>query len=169
MNKSITHNIILLGALAVLFVGANSAHAYVPGVWEPQTTRVTTPSNQSAWTTPVPSGPNTSPTPAITKPETIKTTTTTTTTVIQPVKPLPKETTVIQTNTQPTVTNLPPVMTSQPTQENNLTALSVRGSGGFMPSSVWQWFLVILLILAIVIIARAMTRGSHDAHAVHAH
>jgi hypothetical protein len=163
MNKSITHNIILLGALAVLFVGA-SAQAYVPGVWDPQP-RVNT-QNQS-WTTPIPSGPNTTPTPAVTKPETIKTTTTTTTVVIQPVKPLPKETTVVETNT---ATNVPPVVTSGEAQENNLTALSVRGSGGFMPSSIWQWFLVILLILAIVIIARAMSHsGHHDAHGAHAH
>lgn len=37
---------------------------------------------------------------------------------------------------------------------NGVTALSLRGSGSFMPSSVWQWLLVIILILAIIIVAR---------------
>lgn len=41
---------------------------------------------------------------------------------------------------------------------NELTALSVRGSGGFMPSSIFQWFLVVLLILAIIVIARMITK-----------
>src|ERR1035437_5291120 len=37
---------------------------------------------------------------------------------------------------------------------NGLTALSLAGSGGFMPSSIWQWIFVIILILVIVIISR---------------
>jgi hypothetical protein len=37
---------------------------------------------------------------------------------------------------------------------SDITALSLRGSGGFMPSSIWQWLLVIILILAIIVISR---------------
>jgi len=55
----------------------------------------------------------------------------------------------------------------------NITALSLRGSGGFMPSSIWQWILVVILILIIVIIGRMFVRkphpSDHDAHGSHAH
>ncbi len=52
---------------------------------------------------------------------------------------------------------------------SDLTALSLNGSGGFMPSSIWQWLLVVLLILAIIIIARMIGRksNSHNAHPAH--
>ncbi len=43
---------------------------------------------------------------------------------------------------------------------SNLTALSLRGSGGFMPSSVWQWILAVILILAIIIIARMIVKSN---------
>lgn len=39
-----------------------------------------------------------------------------------------------------------------------ITALSLKGSGGFMPSSIWQWIFVIILILVIIIVARTLTR-----------
>jgi len=54
---------------------------------------------------------------------------------------------------------------------NNLTALSFQGSSGFMPSSIWQWILVVILILAIVIIARILGNrpAGNDPHAVHVH
>ncbi len=56
------------------------------------------------------------------------------------------------------------------TNGNDLTALSIKGSGGFMPTSVFQWFLVILLILAIVIIARMVSKTfSNGSHAAPAH
>lgn len=54
-----------------------------------------------------------------------------------------------------------------------ITALSLKGSGGFMPSSVWQWIFVIILILVIIIIARTLTRKpvmvveNHGPHAAH--
>lgn len=58
-------------------------------------------------------------------------------------------------------------------RENDITALSLRGSGSFMPSSIWQWILVIILILAIIIIARMFVRkphpADHDTHVTHAH
>ena len=53
---------------------------------------------------------------------------------------------------------------------NGVTALSVKGSGGFMPSSVFQWFMLILIILAIVIVARMVSKTySHGAHGAPAH
>lgn len=57
------------------------------------------------------------------------------------------------------------------TAGNNLTALSLNGSGGFMPSSVWQWLLVIALILIIIIIARILGRkpAANSPHGVPAH
>lgn len=64
------------------------------------------------------------------------------------------------------------VYTTQPQvvyDDNGVAALSVAGSGGFMPTSVFQWFLLIILILAIVIIARMISKtfsnGSHGAPA----
>lgn len=54
--------------------------------------------------------------------------------------------------------------------DNGVTALSVRGSGSFMPSSVFQWFLLILLILGIIIIARMVSKTfSKDAHGAPVH
>lgn len=51
---------------------------------------------------------------------------------------------------------------------NGITALSLRGSGGFLPSSIWQWIVVIILILAIIVIARMFvhkpTPGEHATH-----
>jgi hypothetical protein len=48
-------------------------------------------------------------------------------------------------------------------------ALSMNGSGGFMPSSIWQWILVVILILTIIIIGRMFVHkpdpAEHDAHA----
>ena len=57
-----------------------------------------------------------------------------------------------------------PYNNGQQMNSNDLTALSVKGSGGFFPSSVFQWFLVILLILAIVIIARMISRSMTKSH-----
>lgn len=65
--------------------------------------------------------------------------------------------------------DLPPVIYSDSTStsyDNGLTALSVKGSGGFMPSSIWQWILVILLIFGIIVIARVLTK-KHTVHEVH--
>lgn len=53
---------------------------------------------------------------------------------------------------------------------NGVTALTVKGSGSFMPSSVFQWFLFILLILAIIIIARMISKTfSRDPHGAVVH
>jgi len=65
------------------------------------------------------------------------------------------------------------VYTTQPEvvyDNNGVAALSVAGSGGFMPTSVFQWFLLIILILAIVIIARMVSKTfSNNSHATPAH
>lgn len=57
---------------------------------------------------------------------------------------------------------------------NNITALSLRGSGGFMPSSIWQWILVVILILIIIVISRMLrnrktTVSLQESHVTHAH
>ncbi|MFA6515375.1 MAG: hypothetical protein WCT42_03900 [Candidatus Paceibacterota bacterium] len=60
---------------------------------------------------------------------------------------------------------------NQTKNSSKITALSLRGSGSFMPSSIWQWILVVILILAIIVIARMFVRkpspGDHDAHMAH--
>ncbi len=56
---------------------------------------------------------------------------------------------------------------------NGITALSLKGSGSFMPSSIWQWILTVILILIIIIIARMFVTkpnpADHDSHVAHAH
>ncbi len=63
------------------------------------------------------------------------------------------------------------VLVGQPVDTNGVTALSVNGSGSFMPSSVFQWIMLVLLILAIVIVARMLAKKSvnNDPHSVPAH
>lgn len=53
---------------------------------------------------------------------------------------------------------------------SEITALSLGGSGSFMPSSVWQWIFVVILILVIIILARMFVKkpSPYD-HDVHAH
>lgn len=56
------------------------------------------------------------------------------------------------------------------TFNNNLPALAFAGSGGFLPSSFWQWLLVAVLILAIVILVRLINRSTHkEVHGAPAH
>jgi hypothetical protein len=54
---------------------------------------------------------------------------------------------------------------------NGITALAINGSGGFMPSSIWQWMLVVILILTIIVISRMLVKkpspADHDLHAGH--
>lgn len=51
---------------------------------------------------------------------------------------------------------------------NSLTALSLGGSGSFMPSSIWQWMLVAVLILIIIIIIRTLTNKPAPGQDLHA-
>lgn len=55
---------------------------------------------------------------------------------------------------------------------NGVTALSINGSGGFLPSSIFQWFMFILLVLAIVIVARIIIKkrnAQNISHGAQAH
>lgn len=165
MNKKTTKNLITLLALAFVIGGANMASAYVPGVWEPQP-HIN--SNEPAFTKiPMPYDEpivaQINPKTFLANNSTTKKTTTTTT----------KNTTVSNTKTTNSNTSednlareLKPEMKPINDSNNELTALSFRGSGSFMPSSIWQWFVVILLILAIILIARMISRSSHTVHTV---
>jgi hypothetical protein len=62
------------------------------------------------------------------------------------------------------------VVTPMAYDTNGVTALTVGGSGGFMPTSVFQWIILILIILGIVIIARMISRTfSRDSHGAPVH
>jgi len=54
---------------------------------------------------------------------------------------------------------------------NGVTALSMNGSGGFLPTSVFQWFMFILLVLAIVIVARIIIKknAANNVHGAPVH
>jgi len=43
--------------------------------------------------------------------------------------------------------------------DTRIAALSFKGSGGFMPSSVWQWILVSVFILVIIILLRTVNNS----------
>ena len=60
------------------------------------------------------------------------------------------------------------LMPLQSNDNNDLTALSVNGSGSFMPSSVFQWIVLILLVFAIVVVARILYKKitHRDTHGV---
>lgn len=171
MNIKTTKNLIILSALAFMLVGINSAQAYVPGVWEPQP-RINT--NEPGFykvpnTYDAPVIPQTTGTVAVsnnTSNSTSNTTkkVTTTNTVIKNNNVTSNNTSDITTPAD--VRDLPPVVTS----DNGLTALSLAGSGSFMPSSIWQWLIVIFLILVIIIIARMLSKPhTHEVHTVTAH
>lgn len=168
MNIKSIKNPISLLVIALFAFSASTVSAYVPGVWDP-TPRFQ--DNQPAFykvpnpydepvkvqTTPVkPISNNNASTNAT--PKTVATTKTT----------APRAQTV-QTPAPADVRDLPPVVTTG--NSNDLAALSLQGSGGFMPSSVWQWLFVILLILAIIIIARMLGRAPahHETHTVATH
>lgn len=50
---------------------------------------------------------------------------------------------------------------------SQVTALSLRGSGGFMPSSIWQWLFVLILILVIIILGRMFVRRNRVEEEMH--
>ena len=178
MKIKSTKNLIAVGALAIMLLGTQKAFAYVPGVWDPQAPVQT---NQQAFTeipsydtTPAPQ-PTTSfvvaPAPQVTYvySQAPKQTQPTSQVVYKTV-------TTNSTVTTPATNDLPPVVSSDQnttsgfapsTNTNNLSALSLNGSGGFMPSSVWQWLAVIFLILVIIIIARMFNKPEPHHVAVH--
>ncbi len=63
------------------------------------------------------------------------------------------------------------IVTTPVVDSNGVAALSVKGSGSFMPSSVFQWIMLILIILAIIVVARTIAKRSqsNDPHAVPVH
>lgn len=77
------------------------------------------------------------------------------------------------TNSTNGTNNLGASVANSVSQGSGLTALSLKGSGGFMPSSIWQWILVVILILIIIIIVRTLTNKpapGPEAHAApHSH
>ena len=63
--------------------------------------------------------------------------------------------------------SLYPASTQQDSSGSDLTALSIQGNGGFLPSSFWQWLAVVFLILVIIIIFRSFKK--QDPHHAPAH
>ena len=171
MNINTTKNLIILGALVIAFIGINSAEAYVPGVWEPQP-RINSnepafykvPNPYDAPVTPQTTGTVTMNSNSNSASNTSTTKNVTKTTNVNKSSNTTSNSSEITTPAD--VRDLPPVVTS----DNGLTALSLAGSGSFMPSSIWQWLIVIFLILVIIIIARMLGRSrSHEVHTVTAH
>ncbi len=190
MNINTTKNSIAFLAIAFLF-SAGSALAYVPGVWDPQPrvnmnepafTKVPTTydapvvpqtvamNNYNVNTNNGNSNSNINPNANTNTSNTNTTSSTVTKNTTSSTNKVTTAARVRNTNTSNdngyvasdfNNSQLKPVVTTG----NGLTALSVAGSGGFMPSSVFQWFLIILLILGIIIIARMLTRSDH--HEVH--
>lgn len=165
MNMKTIKNLIILSAFVFGLLGANNAFAYVPGVWDPAP-RVY--NNEPAFY----KVPVTYDAPVV--PQTTTTSTTSTTTT--PKKAVATSTSTTKNTTTTTNVNdareLKPIVTEDAYNNNNgLTALSLAGSGGFMPSSIWQWLMVILLILVIIIIARMLgkSHSHHEVHTVTAH
>jgi|CXWK01.1.fsa_nt_gi hypothetical protein len=184
MNNKTSKNLIALGVMAIFFASSSAALAYVPGVWDPQP-RVAT--NEAGFTI-VPMPKDTAPT--------VQTTSATnnykaseaapiSTVAITPIK----KTSTVATNTNRvnTTSNTGYSNTSgfdQNSQYNNgnypyntydnngngITALSLNGSNGFMPDTVVEWILVILLILAMIVIFRRIVRkDEHEVHVVSGH
>ena len=171
MNNKTPKNLIVFAVFAFMLFGAQNALAYVPGVWDPQPRIV---SNEPAFTV----VPIAADKPFVVETKSTLATNTPTTTTTQNSNTSSNSTStstkttnkttdknVATTSNKNTVSNLPPVVIDQgssgfSTNANDLTALSFQGSGGFMPSSIWQWMLVVVFILIIIIIARLFKK--HD-------
>ncbi|MDE2030925.1 MAG: hypothetical protein KGI58_01545 [Patescibacteria group bacterium] len=100
--------------------------------------------------------------------QTVPRNTATTTTIQKVTAPSPSASEYSNTP-GPDVRALPPVVTTD-ASNNGLAALSLAGTGSFMPSSLWQWLLVVLLIFVIIILARLIGRSRvHEVHTVATH
>lgn len=191
MNINTTKNSIAFLAIAFLF-SAGSALAYVPGVWDPQPrvnmnepafTKVPTTydapvvpqtvamNNYNVNTNNGNSNSNINPNANTNTNTTTNTVTKNTTTNTNKVTTAARvRNTNVGTDNGYVASDFNSQLKPVVTTGNGLTALSVAGSGGFMPSSVFQWFLIILLILGIIIIARMLTRSDHhEVHTVTSH
>jgi len=162
MKNKTPKNLIVIGAVAIMLFGAaRTTYAYVPGVWDPQP-RVQTneptfiqapieydaPVQRQVVEAQEPYTYYYSPTPVPPK--------TQTRTITRTVYVDQNGATVQQGNLPPVVEN-----PTNSTDNNGLTALSFQGNGGFFPSSIWQWILVVLLIFAVVVIARSFKKEEH--------
>jgi lipopolysaccharide export LptBFGC system permease protein LptF len=200
MNNKTIKNVIGLCAFVLALGVAASAHAYVPGVWDPQPRVQTGESswtnqptgsdvnanninnntnnnaqyqNQTAynrapyfWETTNNSGSanqanNTSSTKTVaTNSGTTKSTSSTRSTTQNTTSTNSNTTDNTSSNSVNNFSNLPPVVNGD--TANNLGA-SAGFSGSFMPSSIGEWFLVLILVLIIVIIARLIARSGSQA------
>ncbi len=159
MNMKTIKNTITVGALAFLFgITTNAMALTMFPIEDAHTVYVVNHVQTKTVVDPTPTSTNAPITTTNTTKKVVTTTTAKNTTV-------PASSNISNT----TMSNLPPVVYDQ--GASSLTALSIRGSGGFMPSSIWQWLLVIFLILVIIIIARMLTRPTHhhEVHTVTAH
>lgn len=178
MNIKTINKSILFIAIALFLVSGNNAFAYVPGVWDPQP-RVQT--NEPAFYK-VPNPYDAPVVPQVNSTSTNTNSNQNTTTNSNTTKTVATTTTTkkVATNTQANnklvsttkadVREIPPVVidNSGSKSGSELTALSLAGSGSFMPSSIWQWIIVVILILAIIILFRIISRPhAHDGHEVH--
>lgn len=189
MNNKTNKNLIVIGALAILLAGAHQASAYVPGVWDPQWQSY----NGGTMTTVIQSGfdpitqPQTNPansgmygnsqqytnnqmtSRAITTPTMNYTTpvarTSTTTSSSTENRYAPQSAT---TNTTSGVSNELQMPSAQlmPIVTSDQGASAASAGAYFMPHTFFQWLLVVLLILAIIIISRKIVKHSHE-HEVH--
>ncbi len=176
--KNITKKGILFIAVALFSVNSTNAFAYVPGVWDPQPRVITNETGFYKVPMPVdaPLVPQTNTTTNTINNQRVVTTnqSNTTTSTVRTATPTRVVNNTSVTNRSNAITTpadvrqLPAVVTiDQGNTTNDLAALSLAGSGGFMPSSVWQWLFVILLILAVIILFRMLTRANHhESHVV---
>lgn len=191
MKNKTLKNLIALASFAIFFVCANSALAYVPGVYEPQRTynntgaaftelptvystyQYTSTANQANYTntqnnqpTYLPSATNTNYVPTSTNTVRQNTTTGYTNNYVAPTPVNYNNTSSVNSNSNVDRYNDGLTAAAYDSQNagSQITALALNGSGGFMPSSVWQWIIVVFLILIIIIIIRVMMKKPVTVH-----
>lgn len=125
---------------------------------------------QTGYSAPVNNQPVNNPNPVVSSNTSTNTNTTKTTTVrrVAVNNAQPKTVQATQSQNQVNDVNVGVVKASDvnQVQENNLTALSMRGNNTFMPDTVFEWLLTIIFILVIIIIVRLMSKkhGHGDHH-----
>jgi hypothetical protein len=166
MKIKIIKNSIVFIAVAIMLASTQNALAYVPGVWDPQPRFQ---ANEAAFT----KIPNPYDAPVVVQRTTVvnnktvsNTSSSATTTNTKKVSATTVNKTTNNTNTDINSNKLVPTVNTDE-NANNLAALSLNGSQSFMPSTLWQWLLVVLLIFAIIIIARRLSKKTveHNPHA----
>ena len=149
MKNKTMHNFITTGVLAIMLFSAQSAFAYVSGVWEFQPRTSALPES-----------------PFIEAPVTVSASTTTQSST-QSTATSSSSSNTTQTQSQAkkttTVAKKVPVAstaksTTQTPTENTLTASAAGSSSNFMPDTILEWIFVVLLIAAIIILSRKITQ-----------